>query len=362
MRTFGQPPNSASDRPVHDERKPSWTSRRGPSGSSWSRLRPAPILKEPLAEFGFVSKGETRLLNFKNQESYFRTIFERYMQFCHTSRADLAHEFEKLALTTTPAPSRIAIAAAAHHASSSTSSSRAPSSTQDRPTIASDAATTEPPAPPPSSTPSPELTLIQTAMRKLREAILASQRTDDFARTTYLFIARASILFRSWEAYVPALTHLITHHHPSLQTVNSPQTNSPLSSSELQSISTYQILDLACRQRDLMGAYTLRAERRLKNEHVDAVLRALVRDEWGAFWKAGERVDGYVRAVMAWAEEGVRVHALKCVARTYFVVEREYVEKCAGRSWEALVEEGVGWELETVGGKEMVVVRRAKAK
>ena len=69
-------------------------------------------------------------------------------------------------------------------------------------------------------------------------------------------------------------------------------------------------------------------------------------------------VDGYQRRMLGWAEEGIRKHALKCVGRSYLRVDKGYVEKCAGRGWEDLVKDGVGWERDG----EWVVVRKVRGK
>jgi len=88
------------------------------------------------------------------------------------------------------------------------------------------------------------------------------------------------------------------------------------------------------------------------------ILRSLVKDDWVAFWKVRKRVDGYQRALLGFAEEAVRLHALKCLAKTYFSVERTFVETMADKEWPELVKSGVGWEL-AEGDK--IIIRRPKA-
>lgn len=106
----------------------------------------------------------------------------------------------------------------------------------------------------------------------------------------------------------------------------------------------------------------------MRDANVDGVLRALVHGEWGAWWAAKRRVDGYVRAIMDMGEARVRTQALKCLARAYLSVEREYVEKVAGRSWEELSKkDGIGWELVpavegNTSAKDMIIIRRVKVK
>jgi hypothetical protein len=83
-----------------------------------------------------------------------------------------------------------------------------------------------------------------------------------------------------------------------------------------------------------------------------------------AFWKARKDVDGYTRAVMNWAVDGVRRRALKAVARAYLSVDVKWIlEDCAGDveswTWEKLVEkEGLGWTRE--GNKVVIKSQRAR--
>jgi hypothetical protein len=193
-------------------------------------------------------------------------------------------------------------------------------------------------------------------MRKLRESLTATHRVDAFARSTYLFIIRATILVGAWEAYVPAISHLLATIAPI----------SPLSESDARAVGVWRVLDAACRQNDVARAMALRASLAMRDASVDGVIRALLHGEWGAWWMAKRRVDGYMRALMEPAEARVRVAALKCLARAYLSVEREFVERVAGRSWEELVErDGIGWELvkgEEGGGKDVVVIRRVKGR
>ncbi|KAJ4300545.1 hypothetical protein N0V88_003223 [Collariella sp. IMI 366227] len=125
-----------------------------------SRLKP--VEQDPLAEYGLPSKGEKRLLSPKVQESYYSKIVERYLAFCTEAgdRDTLQKQFARLsgilALHTLPVP---------HN---------------------NDA-----------------LSQILSALRKLREALVASHRTDDFAIQVYLFSVRLGIQASSFETYLP---------------------------------------------------------------------------------------------------------------------------------------------------------------
>ncbi|MCJ1413261.1 hypothetical protein MMC19_007365 [Ptychographa xylographoides] len=194
-----------------------------------------------------------------------------------------------------------------------------------------------------------ELFTILAAMRKLREAIVASSRTDSFAQRAYVFIIRASILTSSYESYHPALLHLLSKIHPL----------TPLPPPELHEFVAYHILDVTCRLGDYAAAFVLRKKWALRDDRVEGVLRALVHDNWVDFWRLRDRVDGYQRNLISWADDGMRKHALKCLGRGYLSVDKKYVERCAGRSWQELKrKDNVGWGLDG----DTVTVRRIKAK
>jgi hypothetical protein len=197
--------------------------------------------------------------------------------------------------------------------------------------------------------PSPEMEIILMAMRKLREAIVATRRHDAFAQRSYIFLLRASILVSHWESYVPTLLYLLNDIHPF----------TPLPPHELNECVIYHILDLACRQSDYTAAYTTKLAYNIRDRRVEAILRALVMDDWTMFWRVRRRVDGFQRAILGWAEQSVRLHALKCLGRSYFSAEKGFVEAAAGMEWKGLVEEGVGWEL---GDGDVVIIRRVKGK
>lgn len=186
-------------------------------------------------------------------------------------------------------------------------------------------------------------------MRKLREGILGSRRTDAFAQRAYKFIIHASILSGHWETYQPALLYLLEKIHPA----------TPLSHPELIEFASYRVLDLACRQYELGEAYAVKWKYGIKERKVVGVLRALVHDDWVFFWRARRAVDGYVRGIMEFGVERMRLHALKCLGRGYFSAERGFVERCADENWEDLVKMGVGWQLLESGS---VVIRKPKAK
>ncbi|KAF6798199.1 hypothetical protein CSOJ01_12753 [Colletotrichum sojae] len=290
----------------------------------WGRLKP--VDQDPLDSIGLPSKGDTRLLDFKTQERYYTKIVERYMTFCSDAgeRDELLRRFASLDVKDLASSSSVpAISPAA------------------------------PPAPRPNPLDDPAntkaLSDVMAALRKLREGIVASKRIDEFSIQAYLFNIRLSVLVKHPESYHPAILHVLRRIHPARN----------LTSVELHEVVGYLVLDAACRRADLAEAYAIRRRYGLRDGKVDAVLAALAHDNFVAFRRAKGSVDGHRAKLLEFAEADVRTHALKCFGRTYLSVDLEWLEKCAGESWEALTRDhGVGWELE--GQK--VVIRKVRAK
>ena len=131
-------------------------------------------------------------------------------------------------------------------------------------------------------------------------------------------------------------------------------------------MTTYLILDLACRQGELASAYGLRSTGKLRNNFqsrdVDEVLDAVITRNWVKFWRVRRRVDGYVRALMHWAVDDIRRDVLKALGRAYMTSDLRWVLHSASggeMSWEELVKkENVGW----VRDDDKVIIRKPKAK
>ncbi|KAK3649711.1 hypothetical protein LTR56_006671 [Elasticomyces elasticus] len=295
--------------------------RRGPSGA-WTRLKPAVI--DPLDVYGLPSKGETRLHNHKTQEDYFQKIVDRYMKFIASSGGgeELEKAFAAMAVKDNPP---IAVTS---------------TTDRDRPALPRHTSSTSRPNDMPN---------ILMAMRKLREGLLGSQRRDHFAQRAYIFIIQASILSRHWESYQPALLYLLNEIHPV----------TPLSPLELQDFVSYRVLDLACRQYELMDAFAVRHAYKLDDRRVTTVLMSVVHDDWVRFWRIKRVVDGYQRAIMDFAVDHMRLHALKCLGRGYLNADKSFVERAGDASWSELVKGGVGWQLQDSGN---VIIRKPKPK
>ncbi|KAI4151045.1 MAG: hypothetical protein LQ340_003736 [Diploschistes diacapsis] len=285
--------------------------------SPWSRLKP--VQQDALEAVGLPSKGDSKLLNYKFQETYYAKIVPRYMGFCASAGRDIN---------------------ALNRAFASMNLDGAGDYLQFHGDIAN--GRTMPDR-------NKELGVLLMAMRKLREGIVGSGRIDPFAARAYMFIIRAAILTSTFESYHPAILHLLNVIH----------LHTPLSSSELHEFVGYHILDVACRLKDFAEAFKVRNRWRYKDERVEGIVLALIRDDWINFWRLKNLVDGYQRAFMAWAEGNVRKHALKCLGKAYFTAEQSYVERCSGRNWDALkAMNGVAWELE----QNKVVIRRIKGR
>ncbi|CAJ2513214.1 Uu.00g013330.m01.CDS01 [Anthostomella pinea] len=298
----------------------------------WSRLKPVEL--DPLESMGLPSKGDNRLLDSKTQERYYTKIVERYMTFCSDAgeRDELLRRFASLDLSSKK-----------ETASSKPTGNTSRDASQHAPPRPSMAA----PATVPNNTKG--LSDVLSALRKLREGIVASKRMDDFAIQTYLFCIRLSVLVKHPESYHPAILHLLRRIQPfhSMTTV------------EMSEVVGYLVLDTACRRNDLGEAFALRHRYRLKDTKVDGVLDALAHDNYVEFNRLKRRVDGHRAKLLEYAEEGMRKHVLKCFGRTYLSVDLEFLETCTGSPWARLTtENGVGWELE--GGK--VIIRRVKAR
>ncbi|KAF2457765.1 hypothetical protein BDY21DRAFT_371332 [Lineolata rhizophorae] len=357
---------------------------------------------DPLLQYGLPSRGETRLNDKKAQEAFYNKIVERYMKFCGSFSArpeELEREFAAMGrLERGEAELGGAQAGAASkgkkgHEARSTASKAPPSQP-------SSTTSPKPPPPPissaarpnpPKAQPSPELPLLLSAMRKLRESILATRRTDLFAQRAYIFIVHAAVLCSAWQSYLPALTYLLHDiHGPSAaapagaggsggavavaeaaRAEAEARGHAPLSPPELHEHAAYLILDTACRQARLAAAFALYFRYRPPAPRLLPALRALARGDWVAWWRLRRGVDGYAGRVMAFADEAMGLHALKCLGRGYLGCERRFVEGAVGGvAWGELCEKGgkwnVGWELEGAEegeeGEQRVVIRRPKVK
>ena len=199
------------------------------------------------------------------------------------------------------------------------------------------------------SSDSKDLPVVLMAMRKIREAIVASKRKDAFALRAYIFIIRATILAKHMESYHPALLYLLNILHPI----------HPLTGAEHKEFVGYYILDLACRQNDLAAAYQVKCDHAYTGMNIVAFLKAVVHGDWCTFWKNHKAATKHQKCLMEWAEEGMRKRALDCLGMSYLTVDKEYLERAVQRRWKDLVEKNsVAWQLEG----NVIMIKRLKGK
>lgn len=257
----------------------------------------------------------SRLLDFKTQDTYFSKIKDRYrhIQSASFKNDALDDAFASLSLDG--------------------ESSKPLEASQDR-TTKMKPLVIKPDAANPNSK---DLSIILIAMRKIREAIVASARKDAFASEVYVFIIRATISMGHLESYHPALLHLLHKIHPVM----------PLSESEHHEFLGYSMLDLACRQNDLASAYQLKCHYKYKDAKIEAVLKALVHGNWCRFWVLKGQSNIHQRRLMEFAEESMRTQAINCLGKSYLSVDKAYIEKATQQPWEEIKErEGKGWQLD----------------
>ena len=198
---------------------------------------------------------------------------------------------------------------------------------------------------PDSSEYSKELSILLEAMRKLREGIVASHRFDAFALRVYMFVIRTTILLKHMPSYHPALLYLLHNVHAMKS----------LSRSELDELIGYHILDLACRQNDLAEAFAVKHRYSYRNHAMDLVLKALIHENWFAFWKMKMTMGVRERYLMGSADDRVRGMALKALGKAYLKIQVGYFVHATNSRWGELKEQDkLGWVLDG----ETIILRR----
>ncbi|RGP66237.1 sphingosine kinase [Fusarium longipes] len=348
---------------------------RMPPGA-WGRLKP--VEQDPLQDMGLPSKGDDRLLNHKTQEWYYNQIISRFLAFCTEAgdKDSIIRSFEALDIrTANPTPAAQYTKPPPGHVPSMTPSTLAKDTTRTSEVTGSPPDDTV--APSSSSLTSPLKALrsiipssgpttamlaaiedsdntkslqdVLMALRKLREGLVATKRADLFSIQAYIFSIRLSILVKHPESYHPAILHLLRYM----------AVWTPMVQSEIEEIAGYFMLDAACRRRDLTEAYFIRQDFNIRNKKLDRILKALAHDNYISWQAAKQQVDRYYLKLMEWADDDMRLHALKCFGRSYLHVDLPYLEFSAGRKWNELKEkDNVGWELED----EKVTIKRVRAR
>ncbi|KAG6001250.1 hypothetical protein E4U21_004537 [Claviceps maximensis] len=302
------------------------------SSAPWSRLRP--VQQDPLESFGLPSKGDTRLLNHKTQESFYAIIVDRYMTFCSDAGQgdELLRRFSSLHIVENSERLRLLPAGTPNQDDTVV---KFPSCIVN--SVAEDATIAK------------GLSDILAALRKLREGIVASKRVDDFATQVYLFCIRISILAKQPESYHPAILHLLGTIHP----------RHSLTAFERAEVAGYLVLDAICRRNQAGEAIAMCHQYRLQDTKVKAVLFALIHKNYVVFRRLQRDIDGYKARLMEWADRDIRIHTLKCLGRAYHSVGLAFLEKTTASKWISLTRnDDVGWELE----EDKVVIRRLRAR
>ena len=194
-----------------------------------------------------------------------------------------------------------------------------------------------------------ELSSILLNMRKLREGVVASRRTDRFAVDVFKQHIRAAILVQQIESYHPALLHLLYTLHAL----------HPLPPLDVQEFAGYHMLHLAARLEEYGAALAVKAEFRVADRRALQALGAVIHGNYWSYRAARNRVDQYVGRLMDFAEDRMRRLMLKCVGAAYMTIDLPYLEVVSGMSWRKLKEvHKVGWELN--GATKTVTVKRPK--
>ena len=279
-----------------------------PSIPKTSRLKP--VIWDPLGSVGLPSKGDTALLDLEAQEVYFGHVVAAHRHYLqnNTSKGltdgnnELSRGLEKLSLH----PKDLA------------------------PTTAVPEKGTE--ALPPPLAPSKHIIL--SSMRKLRESLVATHRSDGFALEVYLFIIKFAILERQPESYYPAILSLLWNRQLLID-----ETERRIK----REVVGWLILDLACRQGDMASAWDT-----LFNYFggiigpgdddnvVSRVLRCLVRDDWYAYWTLKGKLDRYQHALVEFADPKMRQLAIGRLGKAYLKIDVGFVHRATGALWKIL--------------------------
>ncbi|KAI4199153.1 MAG: hypothetical protein LQ350_004783 [Teloschistes chrysophthalmus] len=198
---------------------------------------------------------------------------------------------------------------------------------------------------------SAETAILIVAMRKLREAIVASRRHDMFAKAVYFFIIRTTIMLGHPESYHPALLYLFRRIHPF---------NFPSNEEKMEFVG-YLVLDLACRQNDLASAFHIRCLYNHRSRSIDTVLSALVHGNWLQYWDARTTASAYERRLMEWTDERMATYAMQCLGKSYLSIKKTFLERCTGLEWKTLKDtRKIPWALD--GDGETVIIKQIKKK
>ncbi|ODQ68060.1 hypothetical protein NADFUDRAFT_48718 [Nadsonia fulvescens var. elongata DSM 6958] len=191
---------------------------------------------------------------------------------------------------------------------------------------------------------------IELSLRKLREATLAC-RADKFIKSIFLFSMRVTVLFGSFQSYVPCIKHLIYNVHPTV----------PLSSSELAEVCGIYALHLAHFNNEILDAYSILETYIPYETRVWEIIRAWHTKDyvtWRRLYEM-EREPGRLKMIEI-GEKKIAIEALKRIGVSYFTIQVKDLENIVGYKWDTIVKTfKCGWRLDSNG---KVTLRERKAK
>lgn len=191
-----------------------------------------------------------------------------------------------------------------------------------------------------------QLAKLLSAMRKLRESLVATKRCDELTREAYLLIIRLTIYLEHHEAYHPALLYVL--HSPGLAGL--------FTRGENMELARYSVLDLAGRQEamreawdqawrcgilhprpfgDLEDVSRLRADGRgdISNQTLKCVLRAAVRNDLLLFHTQKQKLSLNERILLKPLQRRLDADAVACLSRAYFGAKVDFVERTFNLRW-----------------------------
>ena len=192
-----------------------------------------------------------------------------------------------------------------------------------------------------------QIHIIRSAMRKLRESLMATNRRDELTREAYLYIIRSSIRQQYHEAYHPALLYLL----------RTPGLAKLLGIVEYLEIVRYAVLDLAGRQDALREAWELawrtgifkyqrnfhetqRSRNELlskslekRNETVRRVLHAATRNDVMLFHIHKQELSENEGQLVGPLQRRLDLHTVRCLSKAYFEASIYFVEHVINLRW-----------------------------
>ncbi|KAL9085469.1 MAG: hypothetical protein Q9159_004664 [Coniocarpon cinnabarinum] len=283
-----------------------------------SHLRLKPVKQDPLECIGLPSKGESGLTHPKAQEQYFQLLLSRSMNLgIHPPHVETTGGENASLDTVVSNLQRFAIRGGEDTAQLDEKSQQ-------------------------------ELTILLSAMRKLRESLVATKRFDSFTNSAYLFIIRSTISVEHHEAYYPALLHALRVLDHDCR----------FTESQREELAAYAVLDVAGRQNALREAWETAWRHKLftsedrspshqssqqaaskpppqeaRGHHIRAVLRAAIHVDVLAFHRCKVYLSRNEQILLRPLEERLTSTAVVCLQRGYFAAELGYVEKVLDLSW-----------------------------